>query len=113
MWRGFSDKSPTKLRRFFAYSIEIVGVPTFTVIKYPAGWKINSYKLKETCQWEVLDKRLTRGKFYVTKQLIKFWISRRKGNVKFNPQSQAHQQDNYKNYRDSIKITVKFEDYPR
>lgn len=115
-WKNFRETTlpidTEFISRFFAYSIGIVEVPTITVVKFPAAWKIDSYKLKESSQQEILNEELSQGKFYVTKQLIKFWISRRKGNVEFNPQSAVNQQNNYKNYRDSINSIRKIRGLP-
>ena len=105
-WKDFRETSfpidTEFISRFFSYSIGIIEVPTITVVKYPAAWKIDSYKLKESFQQIKLNERLSRDKFYITKQLIRFWISRRKGNVEFNPQAQVNRKVNHKNYGDSL-----------
>lgn len=90
------------ISRFFSYSIGIIEVPTITVVKYPAAWKIDSYKLKESFQQIELNERLSRDKFYIAKQLIRFWISRRKGNVEFNPQAHVNLKVVPKNNKDNI-----------
>ena len=90
------------ISRFFSYSIGIVEVPTITVVKYPAAWKIDSYKLKESVQQINLNLRLAHDKFYIAKQLIRFWLSRRKGNVELNPQAHVNQKVVPKNHRESL-----------
>ncbi len=105
-WKDFRETNfpidTEFISRFFSYSIGIIEVPTITVVKYPAAWKIDSYKLKESFQQIELNERLSRDKFYIAKQLIRFWISRRKGNVELNPQAHVNLKVVPKNNKDNI-----------
>jgi glycosyltransferase involved in cell wall biosynthesis len=105
-WKDFRETTfpidTEFISRFFSFSIGIIKVPTITVVKFPAAWKIDSYKLKESAQQINLNSRLARDKFYVAKQLIRFWLSRRKGNVEYNPQAPVNRKVAFKNYRESL-----------
>jgi len=115
-WKDFRDTTfpidTEFISRFFSYSFGIIKVPTITVVKFPASWKIDAYKFKESKQQEVLNKRLRRDKFYVTLLMIKFWFIRRRETVEFNPQSPVNQKVQYENYRDSINNNRKIRGLP-
>lgn len=90
-WKSFRETNiPVDtefIGRFFIKGYGIVKVPTISLVKFPAAWKIDSYVTKKAEQQELLNKRLLKDKLYVFKQILRFWISRRKGNVEYNTQS--------------------------
>lgn len=105
-WKSFRDTpfpvDTEFISRFFSYSFGIIRVPTITVVKYPAAWRLDAYKLKDSNQQEQLNIRLSKDKFYVGKKLIKFWLTRRRETIEFNPQSPVNLKVRYENYRETI-----------
>lgn len=99
-WKSFTEtKIPIDtefISRFFVKGYGIVKVPTITVVKFPAAWKINSYLTKTAEQQELLNQRLLKDKLYIFKQIFRFWISRRKGNVEYNTHSALNIYSNIK-----------------